>query len=71
MIRMICRDLIGDAHEENGIYVGKIVGIHDTVRFQADTRADLGIAFHGAVKDLVERYTIDGYKPPRSMPGTN
>lgn len=58
-----------DFDDEDGLFVGKIVGIDDGVTFHADNVADLNAAFRQAVDDYIETCTIVGKVPPSSYSG--
>ncbi len=45
--------------DEDGIFTGRIAGIRDGVGFHADTVADLREAFHDAVEDYLEAWSVD------------
>lgn len=55
--------------EEDGCFVGHIVGINDIVGFHGDTVADLRHAFEEAVDDYLETYERLGRAPQKSYSG--
>ena len=58
-----------DYDDEDGIFVGRIAGIEDSVTFHADNVAELKSAFHEAVDDYVETCAKIGKTPQRSFSG--
>jgi predicted HicB family RNase H-like nuclease len=58
-----------DYDDEDGILVGRIAGIEDSVTFHADNVAELKSAFHEAVDDYVETCAKIGKTPQRSFSG--
>ena len=55
--------------DEDGLLVGKIVGIEDGVSFHADNVADLEAAFREAVEDYLETCAKIGKTPEVSYSG--
>ena len=58
-----------DYDDEDGIFVGRIAGIEDSVTFHADNVAELKSAFHEAVDDYVETCAKIGKTPQRAFSG--
>ena len=58
-----------DYDDEDGIFVGRIAGIEDSVTFHADNVAELKSAFHEAVDDYVETCARIGKTPQRAFSG--
>ena len=55
--------------EDDGILVGRVVGIRDGVGFHADNVMDLQTAFHEAVDDYIETCTKIGKDPQKPYSG--
>ena len=55
--------------DDDGIFVGRIAGIHDGVGFHADTVGELRAAFHEAVEDYIETCAKIGKKPQKTFSG--
>lgn len=55
--------------DEDGIFVGRIAGIRDTVGFHADTVDGLKDAFHEAVDDYLEACGQIGKEPQKTYSG--
>ena len=58
-----------DFDDDDGILVGRIVGIRDGVGFHADNVADLQAAFHEAVDDYIETCARIGKDPQKPFSG--
>ena len=55
--------------DEDGIFHGRLAGIHDSVGFHADTVEGLRVAFHEAVEDYLETCARIGKDPQHSYSG--
>lgn len=55
--------------DEDGIFVGRLVGIRDGVGFHADTVEGLREAFHEAVEDYLETCAKIGKEPQKAYSG--
>ena len=55
--------------DEDGIFVGRIAGIRDSVGFHADSVAELREAFHEAVEDYLETCASIGKEPQKAFSG--
>ena len=55
--------------DEDGIFIGRIAGIRDTVGFHADTVDGLRAAFHEAVEDYLETCAKIGKDPQKTHSG--
>jgi predicted HicB family RNase H-like nuclease len=55
--------------DEDGLLVGRIAGIADTVSFHADNVSELKDAFHEAVDDYIAACAKIGKKPQKSYSG--
>ncbi len=58
-----------DYDDDDGIFTGRIAGIHDVIGFHADTVAELRVAFHEAVEDYIEACAVIGKEPQRAYSG--
>jgi predicted HicB family RNase H-like nuclease len=54
---------------DDNLFVGKIVGIADSVSFHADTVADLRLAFEEAVEDYLDTCAKLGKAPDKAYSG--
>ena len=55
--------------DEDGLFVGHIAGIRDSIGFHADTVEDLRAAFHEAVEDYLETCAKVGKEPQKAYSG--
>ena len=55
--------------DDDGIFVGHIAGIRDTIGFHADSVTDLRAAFHEAVDDYLESCARLGKEPQKAYSG--
>jgi predicted HicB family RNase H-like nuclease len=55
--------------DEDGIFVGRIAGIRDTVGFHADNVEELKAAFQEAVEDYLETCASIGKEPQKAYSG--
>ncbi|MCO5159690.1 MAG: type II toxin-antitoxin system HicB family antitoxin [Mesorhizobium sp.] len=58
-----------DYDDDDEIFFGKLLGIHDVVGFHADNVADLKAAFHEAVDDYIETCAKIGKEPQKPYSG--
>jgi predicted HicB family RNase H-like nuclease len=58
-----------DLDPDDGIFVGRIVGISDNIGFHAESVPDLVEAFHEAVDDYLETCAEIGKTPEKSYSG--
>ena len=54
---------------EDGILVGRIVGINDVIGFHAESVNEMAEAFHAAVDDYLETCTKIGKVPDKAFSG--
>jgi predicted HicB family RNase H-like nuclease len=55
--------------DEDEIFIGRIMGVHDVIGFHAESVADLKQAFHEAVDYYVEACARIGKKPEKTFSG--
>ena len=55
--------------DEDGIFVGRLAGIRDSVGFHANTVEDLRAAFHEAIEDYLETCIKVGKEPQKAYSG--
>lgn len=55
--------------DDDGLFVGHVAGIRDTVGFHADTVDELRAAFQEAVEDYLETCAKLGKEPQRAFSG--
>ncbi len=58
-----------DYDDEDGIFIGRLLGIRDGVGFHADSVDGLRAAFHEAVDDYLETCARVGKEPQRAYSG--
>ena len=56
--------------EEDGCFIGKVLGIEDTLIFDGDTVSELKQMFHESIDDYLEMCRETGKQPDREYRGT-